>query len=117
MVIHPQDVPNERQPERSLFLKRLIRGDIHSPNLSVTWVRINGHHDRIVNHVCDRVYYVLEGAGQFQLEDGPLEHVEAGDAVFIPRGTPYEFGGEMTYLVINAPAFVPDSDRVLPSVF
>jgi hypothetical protein len=43
--------------------------------------------------------------------------VEAGDAVFIPRGTPYEFGGEMTYLVINAPAFVPDSDRVLPSVF
>jgi mannose-6-phosphate isomerase-like protein (cupin superfamily) len=117
MVIHPENVPEEPQPERSLFLKRLVRGDIHSPNLSVTWVRINGHHDRIVNRLCDRVYYVLEGSGRFQVGDEPLEHVAAGDAVLIPRATPYEFAGDMTYLVINAPAFTPGSDRILPSVF
>ena len=30
--------------------------------------------------------------------------------VVVPRGTPYEFRGEITYLVVNGPAFVEGDD-------
>jgi hypothetical protein len=36
--------------------------------------------------------------------------VHQGDLVFIPKGRPYSFSGDMTYLVINIPAFIPGSD-------
>jgi mannose-6-phosphate isomerase-like protein (cupin superfamily) len=116
MIIRPDDVPEEIQAPRPLVLKRYIRRDTHGPNVSVTWVRIAGHHERIANPDSDRVYYVLKGFGRFQVGDGaPIDIVSDGDLVFVPHGTPYEFDGEMTYLVINGPAFTPGSDRVLPS--
>ena len=117
MIVHLEDVTLEAQPERSLVLRRVITAEAHSPAVSVTWVSIAGHHDRVVNHESDRVYYVIEGFGRFQLGDkAPVEPVTAGDCVFIPRGTPYEFEGDMRYLVMNGPAFRPGSDDVLPSV-
>jgi mannose-6-phosphate isomerase-like protein (cupin superfamily) len=116
MIVHLEDVPPEAQPERSLVLRRAITAGAHSPAVSVTWVRIDGRHDRIVNHESDRVYYVLEGSGRFQVGDGaPAEAVAAGDFVFIARGTPYELEGAMRYLVINGPAFRAGADIVLPA--
>jgi mannose-6-phosphate isomerase-like protein (cupin superfamily) len=118
MIVRLDSVPEDSQPERSLVLRRAINAEAHSPALSVTWVRIDGHHDRIVNQGSDRVYYVIEGSGNFQVGDGaPLEAVRATDFVFIPRGVPYEFEGAMTYLVINGPAFTAGADTVLPSAF
>ena len=118
MIIHPEDVPPESQPERSLVLRRVITSEAHSRDISVTWVSIDGHHDRIVNHESDRVYYVIEGIGRFQVGDGaPVEGVSAGDVVFIARGTPYEFEGDMRYLVMNGPAFRSGADEVRPSAF
>jgi mannose-6-phosphate isomerase-like protein (cupin superfamily) len=96
-------------------LRRAITAESHSAAISVTWVDIKGHHDRIVNRDSDRIYYILEGSGRFQVGDGaPIEAVVSGDIVFIPRGTPYEFDGDMRYLVINGPAFRAGSDQVLP---
>ena len=116
MIVHLEDLPQEAQPERSLVLRRAITAGEHSPALSVTWVSITGHHDRVVNHESDRVYYVIEGSGRFQIGDSaPADGVAAGDFVFIPHGTPYEFEGQMTYVVVNGPAFTPGSDRTLPS--
>ena len=118
MVIHLQDVAEESQPERSLVLRRVITTEAHSPAISITWVSIAGHHDRVVNHESDRVYYVIEGTGSFQVGDGaPIEPVAAGDFIFISRGTSYEFEGDMRYLVMNGPAFRAGADAVLPSQF
>jgi len=118
VIIHLEDVQEEAQPERSLVLRRVINAGEHSPAISVTWVSIAGRHERVVNHESDRVYYVIEGTGRFQAGDGAeTERVTAGDFVFIPRGTPYEFEGEMRYLVINGPAFRAGSDAVLPPAF
>ena len=116
MIIRLQDVQEEAQPERSLVLRQVVNAGRHSAAISVTWVSIAGHHDRVVNQECDRVYYVIDGTGRFQLGDGAEEPVAAGDFVFIARGTPYEFEGEMRYLVMNGPAFRSGSDTVLPSV-
>jgi mannose-6-phosphate isomerase-like protein (cupin superfamily) len=115
MIIHLADVPQESQPERSLVLRRAVNAEQYSDAISVTWVSIAGHHERVVNHESDRVYYILEGSGRFQVGDGAsIGPVAAADFVLIPRGTPYEFEGTMRYLVMNGPAFRPGSDEVLP---
>ena len=116
MIIHPDDVAEEGQDPRPLALKRLVNQETHGSKLSLTWVRIWGHHERVVNETSDRAYYILSGSGRFQVGDGEVEAVSAGDAVFIEAGTAYEFEGEMTYVVTNGPAFVAGSDRVVPSV-
>ena len=118
MIIRPDDVPETPQDPRPLALKRVINIDEHTDQLSVTWVRLWGHHDRVVNHISDRVYYVIEGGALFQVGDGmPIETVTAGDFVFIPKDVPYEFEGEMRYVVMNGPAYRTASDVVLPRTF
>ncbi len=61
----------------------------------------------------DKVYYVIEGSADFVLGEEPAVEARAGDVVVVPRGVPYEFEGHMTYLVINAPAFVDGDDVYL----
>ena len=43
--------------------------------------------------------------------------MRAGDFVFIPRDVPYEFEGEMRYILMNGPAYRTASDQVLPAAF
>ena len=96
----------------------MINIDEHSEDISVTWTRLWGHHDRVVNEISDRVYYILEGEAVFQVGDGsPMERAVAGDVVFIPRNVPYEFEGQMVYLVMNGPAYRTASDKVLSPEF
>ena len=79
--------------------KRVVKIDEHPDQISVTWGRLWGHHDRVVNEISDRVYYIIEGSARFQVgDDTPIETVEAGDFVFIPQHVPYEFEGEMRYI-------------------
>lgn len=114
MIIRTGDVPEQSQEPRPLVLRRVVNIEEHTADLSVTWVRLWGHHDRVVNHISDRAYYVIEGTARFQVGDGtPIESVSAGDFVFIPRKTPYEFEGDMVYVVMNGPAYRADSDEVL----
>ncbi len=113
MIIKGQDVKEVPQEGRPLVLKRVINREEHTDRISVTWVRIWGHHEKIVSDLCDRVYYIISGEGVFQVEEEAEGRVSAGDFVFIPRGTPYVFDGQMTYIVMNGPAFVQGSDKVL----
>lgn len=118
MIIRPNDVPESPQEPRPLVLKRVINIDEHTADISVTWVRIWGHHDRVVNEISDRVYYIIDGEGRFQVGDGaPIEAVSAGDFVFIAKNVPYEFDGNMRYVVMNGPAYRTASDQVLPPQF
>jgi len=82
-------------------------------DLSMTWVALRGRHRRLVCHESDRVYYILSGTASFRLGEQPTESVSAGDSVFIPRGTAYDFEGAIDYLVMNGPAFRPGSDEYL----
>ena len=59
-----------------------------------------------------RVYYIIDGEAEFKVGDNTGK-VESGDHVLIPKGIPYEFNGEMTYIVINGPAYVKGSDIYL----
>jgi mannose-6-phosphate isomerase-like protein (cupin superfamily) len=113
MVIHLEDVVDERSEANPLVMKRAINRDEHSPHISVTWVRIDGHHGRMVCNASDRVYYIINGSGRFELDGGSPADVNSGDLVFIPNGVPYVFDGKMDYLVMNGPAFKPGDDTRL----
>ena len=56
---------------------------------------------------------MVEGEGWFTVGEAPELAVRSGDVVVVPRETPYALGGELTYLVVNAPAFVPGDDVYL----
>ena len=112
-VIRPGDLPLESEAENPITYRRIIRRDRHGAGMSMTWIRLKGRHRRLLCHESDRVYYILAGSAEFRLGDRPAEKTSAGDSVFIPRGTPYDFDGEIDYLVMNGPAFLPDSDIYL----
>ena len=112
-VIRPGELPLESETENPLSFRRIIRRDHHGAGISMTWIRLKGRHRRLVCHASDRVYYILTGSAEFRLGEAAPEKAEAGDSVFIPRGTPYDFTGAMDYLVMNGPAFLPDSDVYL----
>jgi mannose-6-phosphate isomerase-like protein (cupin superfamily) len=104
------DVPAIAAPEDAVVMRPLVQRAEHGPDLSVTWVRLQGRHRRLRTNRSTRVYYVLDGDATFVLGDGDPFAVAAEDTVIVPRGVPYEFWGQMTYVVINGPAFVDGDD-------
>jgi len=111
--IRLEDRAEVREEGYPLVMKKVINREEHSEDLSITWVKIWGHHKKMVCDISDRAYYIINGEGEFQVGDGDPFEVTANDFVFIPKGEPYVFDGDMTYLVMNGPAFVPGSDQVL----
>lgn len=103
-------MPVQTDPRDHVAIRKLVSAAAHGPDISVTWVELSGRHRRLRTDRSTRVYYVLDGSASFQLGDEPAFGIEAGDTVVVPRGVPYEFSGEMTYLVMNGPAFVDGDD-------
>jgi len=85
-------------------------------SVSVTYIKHWSRHDRMRCDRSDRVMFVVEGQATSQIGDEASSRLDAGDFAFIPRGTPYEFSGEFTYLVINSPAFEAGSDVPVPEL-
>jgi mannose-6-phosphate isomerase-like protein (cupin superfamily) len=83
---------------------------VSTDSLSITYIRHWSRHPRMTCNESDRVMFVVEGETTVQIGDEPPEVLKAGDFALIPKGTPYEFSGEFTYLVINAPAYREGSD-------
>jgi len=78
-----------------------------SKNISVAIGRAENHTEITKNTQSDRVYYVLNGT----LIVNKIEN-KAGDVVFVPKGTEYEFGGTFEAVVINSPAFNPQVEII-----
>ena len=102
-----------------LVMKKAVGSKVRDPNyamptttdsLSITHIRHWSHHRRMKTDESDRAMFVVDGEASVQIGDEPVEVLRAGDLALIPKGTPYEFSGEFTYLVINAPAFREGSD-------
>lgn len=110
MRIRREDVPDLVDQRDAIRMRALVRAQEHGGDLSLTWVHLSGRHRRLRTDRSTRVYYVLDGTATFVLGDGEPFAVAADDVVVVPRGTPYEFHGEMTYLVVNGPAFVEGDD-------
>jgi len=110
MLVRARDVPEVAEPSNHVVMRALVRAADHGPDLSMTWVRLSGRHRALRTERSTRVYYLLGGSGRFEVGDDPPFDADAGDVVVVPRGVRYAFEGEMTYLVVNGPAFHEGDD-------
>ncbi|MBA3348056.1 MAG: cupin domain-containing protein [Actinobacteria bacterium] len=109
MLIRAADRPEVDAPEDDLVMRALLRA-ADDAGLSLTHVRLSGAHRALRTLRSARVYYVLDGSARFSLGDDEPVVASAGDVVVVPRGELYLFEGELTYLVLNAPAYVEGDD-------
>lgn len=70
-------------------------------------------HGKVKTLVSDRVYYVLEGSGEFEI-DGEITTVSTTDVVIIPKNTPYDYrankGTTLKLFLVHTPAFDPKKE-------
>jgi len=76
----------------------------NSEKLSVAVSMLNGKLWKTMNTVSDRVYYIIEGGGDFIFEKEKLRAVK-GDMVLVPAGLSYRLEGKFKAVLINAPPF------------
>jgi len=121
-IIRLKDVPEiaETGPDRdTVVMKKAMGskrrdpafvGEFQTDSLSITYIKVWGRLRRMLCEETDRAMFIVEGDLIAKVGDEPPEHVKVGDFVLIPKGTPYEFKGNCTYLVINSPAYREGSD-------
>lgn len=70
-------------------------------------------HGKVKTTLSDRVYYVLEGSGEF-IVGGKSEEVSQSDVVIVPKDTPYDYraaqGTVMKLFLVHTPAFNPENE-------
>ena len=121
-VVRLREVPElaEIGPDiDTLVMKKAIGSNKSDPNfhmpvntdsLSLTYIKIFGRLRRIRCDESDRAMFIVEGHAIVKVGDEEPAHVTAGDFVLIPKGTQYEFKGNLTYVVVNSPAYREGSD-------
>ena len=123
-LIQKEDVPVKVKIDgkrNTVLLARLYVGRSatgaykNSKLISLNRYKFRGKYKKMVCDVSDRIYFVIEGKiTNFRVGDEVYAKVKKGDIVFIPKGTPYSWDwGECEYMVMNGPAFVPGSDKIL----
>lgn len=106
------DAESTAEPDNDLQLRSLLAVEDGAVDLSITWVRIDGRHQRLRTDASTRIYVVIAGRGTVTVGEEPLA-VDTGDVVVIPPGRPYHLQGDMTYLVLNHPGFREGDDLYL----
>ena len=121
-IVKLEDVPEiaVTGPDRdTLVMKKAIGSSKVDPafempddtdSLSITYIKIWGRLRNITCHASDRAMFIVEGDAIAQVGEEEPTHVKEGDFILIPKGTPYEFKGDLTYLVINSPAYEEGTD-------
>ena len=65
---------------------------------------VETHHGKVRTELCDRVYLVLEGTGEFVINEERIS-VEATDVIVVPRNTPYDYRGNLKLYLVHVPAY------------
>jgi mannose-6-phosphate isomerase-like protein (cupin superfamily) len=81
---------------------------------SASTILVAGSHDRIRSTASDRIYFVLQGSGWFEVE-GVTTPVADEDAIFLPRNTVYAYGGTMRLFLVHSPGFQAGTDQKMSS--
>ena len=78
-------------------------------NANAVLVEVDGKHGKIKSILCDRVYFVIKGKGEFVINEEVVP-VKKTDVVIVPKNTPYDFRGKMRMLLVDLPAFEKEAD-------
>lgn len=78
-------------------------------NSSAAYFEVDGAHGKVKTTKSDRVYLVLEGSGEFIINDKTIQ-VEKTNVVIVPKNTPYNYKGKMKLFLVHCPAFDQDAE-------
>ncbi|MDO9028276.1 MAG: hypothetical protein Q7U68_05380 [Candidatus Roizmanbacteria bacterium] len=73
-------------------------------NASAAVFEVQDHHGKIKTTRSDRVYYVLEGKGEFIIKQEIIA-VESTDVIIVPKNTEYDYRGKMKLFMVHVPAY------------
>lgn len=85
------------------------------PPASAAYFEVTGRHGRVKSIKSDRVYLILEGVGEFNL-NGDKSIVREGDVIIVPKNMPYDYRamkGLLKLFLVHSPAFDPDAEKKL----
>ena len=101
------------EPQNDLVGRALVGRMNGSEDVSITWIRLDGHHQRLRSGDTIRIYYVLSGSLVFEIEPDVHIAAERDHTVILDPSSAYSLSGTGEYLVINAPAFTEGDDEYL----
>jgi mannose-6-phosphate isomerase-like protein (cupin superfamily) len=78
-------------------------------NASAIYFEIDGTHGKVKSTLNDRVYFIIEGEGEFIINDEVIP-VKKFDVIIVPKNTPYNYRGKMKMFLVHTPAFDPEFD-------
>jgi len=110
MLIRSSNLNLISELENNLNLKTLLNATQTDNLISITEVEIFGQHQRLQTNSYLRIYYIIHGEVEFQIDQDPSVKLVAGDLLTISSGSQYELFGKAKYLVINTPAFQESDD-------
>lgn len=74
---------------------------------------VTGSHGRVKTTHSDRVYLILDGEGEFDV-NGEIFSVVKTDMVIVPKNTPYDYkamnGSILKMFLVHTPAFDPSKE-------
>ncbi|HAE36994.1 TPA: hypothetical protein DCG29_04045 [Candidatus Nomurabacteria bacterium] len=79
------------------------------PNASTAYFEVSGSHGKTKTTLSDRIYYVIEGNGEFTVGDQKIT-VAKSDVVIIPKNTAYDYktsGKVLKLFLVHTPAYDP----------
>lgn len=82
------------------------------PNASAAYFEITGRHGKVKTTKSDRIYYVIDGEGEFEI-NSEVVNVVKSNVVIIPKNTPYDYkatSGILKLFLVHSPAFEPETD-------
>jgi len=82
-------------------------------NASAALFEVTGSHGKIKTTLSDRVYFVVSGKGEFDV-NGEKVDVEKNDVIIIPKNTIYDYrslGGTLELFLVHTPAYDPEFEE------
>jgi mannose-6-phosphate isomerase-like protein (cupin superfamily) len=76
-------------------------------NASAAYFEVTGSHGKVKSTKSDRIYYVIEGQGEFVIGDKSFD-VKASDVIIVPKNTIYDYHvieGVLKLFLVHAPAY------------
>lgn len=81
-------------------------------NASATYFEVTGSHGKVMSKRSDRIYYVIEGNGEFEI-NGTVQSVSEGDVMIVPKRTPYDYTAKSKTLklfLVHTPAYSAEDE-------
>ena len=79
------------------------------PNASVVFAEVSGRHGKIKNVKSDRIYIIVEGKGEFVINEMRIP-VKEKDVIIVPKNTPYDYKGRMKIFLVDTPSYEKGAD-------